>query len=339
MTIKIIAPETPCNRPLVSVIIPTLNEELYIEKVLIQLSEQTISRFLFEVIVVDGGSVDNTCLIVKSCMEKLDLNIQLLFNEKKISSSARNIGINFSSGEYVLFVDAHVFIPSNELIVNMLLSAHREEALVLGRSQPLNAPFLNGFQTVVARVRSSFFGHSTKSFIYSDYEGWVSPVSVGVMYRRSIFSVAGYFDESFDAAEDVEFNYRLELLGYQAYISPGFRILYYPRNTVSGLVKQMFRYGLGRARFVIKHYNGFRAEVLVPVFVVLVFTIFLLGFFSSISICLFSLFLYIVLFYFFGRKLSGIFQKVFAPLCLLIIHLGLAAGLLYGFGKQCFKRK
>lgn len=84
------------------------------------------------------------------------------------------------------------------------------------------------------------------------------------MYRRDVIEAAGGFDERFDAAEDLEFNYRLEKMGVRCYISPKLTVRYYPRSSLGALFRQMRRYGIGRARFLRKHPERFRIENAVP---------------------------------------------------------------------------
>lgn len=329
------------NLPFISVIIPARNEELFIERTLTQLEAQTYPKALMEVLIVDGKSTDRTIDIVHHWQKKARLNVKVFSNLKRVSSCARNIGIGAAKGHYILFIDAHVFIPSNSLVEDMASSALRHEAKVLGRSQPLTPPSLSDFQQIVAGVRNSSFGHSVTSYIYSDYEGWVSPVSIAVMYHRSVFQEVGFFDERFDAAEDVEFNYRLACNGYQAYISPLFKILYYPRKNLPSLIKQMFRYGVGRAKFTRKHQNGFHAELFAPIVVLIGFITMLFLAFDrqefpiviAISIvCYLAIFL--TLFKSFPKK----FHLLIAPALLLVIHIGLALGLLIGFVNILMKK-
>lgn len=328
------------NFPRITIIIPTLNEGSFIEQTLAQLNSQTYPKHLMEVLVIDGGSIDNTCETVYQWREAYKFPVQVIYNPKKISSCARNIGINIAQGEYILFIDAHVFIPSHKLVENMARSAIQQQAMILGRAQPLSAPMLNDFQMTVAGVRKSKLGHSTKSFIYSDYEGWVSPLSIGVMYHYTIFKEVGCFDENFDAAEDVEFNFRLEKRGYTAYISPDFKILYYPRKNLSGLVRQMFRYGLGRARFTQKHIKGFQLELIVPVVILVLFIIFALLTLHRNTVT-FSIFValisYVIVFLTLFRSCPKVIHSLMAPVCLLVIHIGLAAGLLTGIIEKTYK--
>lgn len=324
----------------ISIVIPVFNEASFIEQTLSQLDDQSYPKHLFEVFVVDGGSTDATCELVRRWMVSSRLNIKILYNPKRISSCARNLGIDAANGEYILFIDAHVFIPSVDLLTDMALAACEQKAMVLGRAQPLTPPILSGFQKMVADVRASKLGHSLKSYIYSDFEGWVSPVSVGVMYHRSLLDNAVRFDEGFDAAEDVEFNFRLESEGHRAYMSPDFKIFYYPRKNFSGLAKQMFRYGIGRARFTNKHFDGCQAELLGPIAVFLA-TLGSLAFVlvSGWSATLFAsgLAMYCIAMLVLFQPFARVKYLTLAPVCLVAIHMCLAVGLIFGT-LQCFMR-
>ena len=57
---------TDAETALVAIIIPTLNEEDHIEATLDALARQSLG-YCKEIIVVDGGSSDATCAIVRSC--------------------------------------------------------------------------------------------------------------------------------------------------------------------------------------------------------------------------------------------------------------------------------
>ncbi len=95
-----------------SIIIPAYNSEKYIEKNLMFLERQTSKNF--EVIVVDDGSTDNTFEVSKTCLEKFNIDHKVIRCEQnKGQSTARNIGINHSKGEYLLFLDSDDFAENN----------------------------------------------------------------------------------------------------------------------------------------------------------------------------------------------------------------------------------
>lgn len=96
----------------VSVIIPILNCEEYIEKCLISLEKQTLENI--EIICVDNGCEDQTCKIIKS-YQKSDTRIKLIQEPKKGAGNARNTGLSVAKGKYIVFLDADDWFESNML--------------------------------------------------------------------------------------------------------------------------------------------------------------------------------------------------------------------------------
>jgi glycosyltransferase involved in cell wall biosynthesis len=254
--------------PFITIVVPVKNEEQFIEATLKQLLSQDYSSDRFEILVVDGMSKDGTKDIVAR-LSPLHPQIKLVENPKGLSSAGRNIGFRMGRGDIFLVVDGHCYIPTNQLLKNIINSFEKSGAQCLGRPQPLDPPGLTTFQQAVALARGSRVGHSSNSFIYLSYEGFVSPVSVGAIYKKEVFDTIGYVDEDFDACEDVEFNYMVEKGGLKTYISPNLTIRYYPRKTLKELFNQMKRYGRGRFHFIKKHPETINFDMLVlPAFVI-----------------------------------------------------------------------
>jgi glycosyltransferase involved in cell wall biosynthesis len=86
--------------PLVSIIIPTYNYAKYISRAIDSALSQTYPNI--EVIVIDDGSTDETSSVVT----KYGRRLSYLRQENKGASSARNLGISVSHGEYIAFLDA-----------------------------------------------------------------------------------------------------------------------------------------------------------------------------------------------------------------------------------------
>ncbi len=86
--------------PLVSVIIPVFNRESFIKRAVKSVLNQTYWNF--ELIVVDDGSTDNTIKELKMYVD----NIKILYQPNKGVSSARNLGVKFSQGKYIAFLDS-----------------------------------------------------------------------------------------------------------------------------------------------------------------------------------------------------------------------------------------
>lgn len=93
----------------VSVIMPCYNQSMYLNKTLECLLRQT---YLFwECIVVDDGSTDNSFEIARSFAEQ-DSRIQVVTKNNGGSASARNLGLQLATGDYIQFLDADDLLDS-----------------------------------------------------------------------------------------------------------------------------------------------------------------------------------------------------------------------------------
>src|SRR5207244_2168104 len=94
-------------------------------------------------------------------------------------------------------------------------------------------------QRAIATARASRLGHHPASYIYSNVEQFVPPQSVAIAYRREVFERVGWFDETFDACEDVEFNHRVAKAGLRCWLTPRVQVRYQPRGSLGELFVQM----------------------------------------------------------------------------------------------------
>jgi glycosyltransferase involved in cell wall biosynthesis len=91
---------------MISIIIPTVNEENYIQKTLHQLSELKVETD-FEIIVSDGFSGDKTVELASSCAK--------VIRAEKGKSKQLNAGAKLASGDILFFVHADMYVPSGAL--------------------------------------------------------------------------------------------------------------------------------------------------------------------------------------------------------------------------------
>lgn len=98
--------------PLLSIIIPVYNTELYLQKCLDSILTQSYNDF--ELLLVDDGSKDKSGVI---CDEyaKRDIRVHVFHKENRGVSSARNMGIEKSKGEWLYFVDSDDILNPNTL--------------------------------------------------------------------------------------------------------------------------------------------------------------------------------------------------------------------------------
>ncbi len=93
-----------------SIIIPTLNEENYIGRLLDSIKNQRFKDY--EIIIVDSNSKDKTKHIAESFKK---LPIKFLTEKQKGIGQARNVGASIAKGNIFLFLDADVVLPSKFL--------------------------------------------------------------------------------------------------------------------------------------------------------------------------------------------------------------------------------
>ena len=136
------------------------------------------------------------------------------------SSAGRNVAARAARGDIILLIDGHCEIGNRRYLSDLADAFLRTGCDCVGRPQPLYITGASILQKAIAAARSSRLGHHPASHIYANREGFVPPQSVAVAYRREVFERIGYFDESFDACEDVEFNHRAARAGLTCYFTP-----------------------------------------------------------------------------------------------------------------------
>ena len=93
--------------PLISVIVPVYNVELYLKRCLDSIINQTYTNL--EIILINDGSPDNCGTICDEYKQKDD-RIIVIHQENQGPGIARNSGINLATGEYISFVDSDDYL-------------------------------------------------------------------------------------------------------------------------------------------------------------------------------------------------------------------------------------
>ena len=160
---------------MVAIIIPTLNEERFIECCLDSVRQQTYPFEQMDVMVVDGGSSDRTKEIVLMYCERFP-NVRLLDNPKRIQSAAFNLGVKNSRAPIIIRLDAHA--TYNEKYVELCskhLLEHQEYGNVGGVCKTL--PMRNTLMAEAnAILNKSMFGIGGAKFRIGTTASWrISP--------------------------------------------------------------------------------------------------------------------------------------------------------------------
>ncbi len=103
-----------------SVIMPTYNRVATLEKTLLSLEEQTLSKDLFEVVVVDDGSTDGTKEFLERYSNRGRLHLTYACKENEGQGIARNVGYQISDGHVL------VFLQDDTITTPTLLEEHKK---------------------------------------------------------------------------------------------------------------------------------------------------------------------------------------------------------------------
>jgi len=99
----------------ISVIIPYFDIQKELDICLKSLAEQSFSKDLYEVIIVDNASTKSPDLIIKKYKKRIKNIKKIKLNNNKGPGIARNIGIRKAKGFYIFFLDADDSLPTYSL--------------------------------------------------------------------------------------------------------------------------------------------------------------------------------------------------------------------------------
>ncbi len=169
-------------KPLVSVIIPVFNGEIFLEDAIKSVLNQNYDNL--ECIVVDDGSIDGSAAIAKK-----HERIIYLHQEHKNVATARNLGIQKASGEYLAFLDADDVWDINKLETQI---NYMEENPDIDYSITKHSLFLaEGLKDFPQWIRAHHSEEETIAYIPSS-----------LVVRRYAFEIVGDFDEGYQISDD-----------------------------------------------------------------------------------------------------------------------------------------
>lgn len=217
----------------VSVIVPLLNEEKYIEKCILSLIDQTYPKEKMEWIFIDGKSKDKTVEIIEKYKSNTDYPISLLLNEKHTTPYALNMAIDVAKGEYIIRLDAHAKYE-NDYIEKCVFYLQNTDADNVGGFAKTDAKGFVGKS--ISKMLSSKFGVGDSQFRTNGKSGYVDTVPFGA-FKREVFDRVGGFNTKLLRSEDNDLNARIRSSGGKIYLAEDISFTYYCRDTVSGILK------------------------------------------------------------------------------------------------------
>lgn len=184
------------DNTVVSIVIPCFNHAHYLHRALQSIYKQSYRNF--EIIVVDDGSIDETPEICAQYKE-----VKYLRVERVGLSAARNIGAQYSTGSFVVFLDADDILYPNALELNLYyFKLYPWAAFISGGHDRIddNGDIIESQEKVPLQK----IGDNYPDLLQGNYIG----MEATVMYRRDLFP-AFHFDTRLRACEDYDLNLRI----------------------------------------------------------------------------------------------------------------------------------
>lgn len=118
---------------MISIIMSVYNVEKYLEECLASIFNQSYKDF--ELIIINDGSTDNSLTIINKYLKKYS-NIVYLEQQNKGLSEARNLGLSFAKGEYILFIDSDDYIDK-EMFKIMIekIESNKSDMVIIGHTE------------------------------------------------------------------------------------------------------------------------------------------------------------------------------------------------------------
>lgn len=329
--------------PRVVSVVPTLNEEGHIERCLRSLIGQTFSPEFHRIIVVDGGSSDDTIsivsrLAVESEGESGPVIIQL-DNPQKYVPHARNIALEHcdENDEFVFEMNAHAYVEVDHLEkrINDLLSIEKQQTRKIagvGTRVEADERWSGLAGKWVEGALSSPLGHGGGQF--SPFVGrHQHRVPAFVIHRREALLDVNGWGEEWHTNQDSDLSMRLLKKGWELWRSDISSLKMAKRNSLRGFAKMMFRYGAWRGKSIWKHPKRANPLEFLPLL-----GLFIAGglaiLFSQESFWIYPLFTYASAIIVVGTmqtlKSRSASMIVGIPLSLLVMHTSFTIGLVLG---------
>lgn len=229
----------------ISVVIPTYNRRASLSRCLGAIEKQTLDRSLFEVIVVNDGSPDDTAGYLNNYISETGVNLVSVNKENEGPAMARNSAIGIARGGFVAFTDDDC-VP-HERWLEDLLEDFPDDPLCAG----LGGKILRLYDTLLSR----YIDEVTPLAHQIDEDEINFLVTANAMYRSSVLQQMDGFHTQITWAggEDPELSLRIIQNGYYLAITERALVNHDHRATLKGLYRTNINYGKGMKMIVQLH--------------------------------------------------------------------------------------
>lgn len=204
----------------VSIVIPNFNGIVYLEECLDSLRRQTEKDF--EILLVDNGSADGSISFVK---EKYPEVKCILLKKNYGFCKAVNTGIKRAKAPYVILLNNDTkaeadFVETMIADMEMHPGCFSSQAKLLQMHNPTLMD--DGGNYYCALGWAFAWGKDMPAVQYDEPRRIFAACAAAAIYRKSVFTEIGYFDEMHYAyLEDIDIGYRARIAGYENRYAPG----------------------------------------------------------------------------------------------------------------------
>lgn len=327
----------------VSLCVVARNEEKFLPRLLENFKLQTYNHESIEVVLIDSVSTDSTRKIMEEfkAENKEFRSVIVADNPKKVQASGWNLAISLSTGDVIIRIDAHSYIPEDFVQLNVCNIEKGE--FVSGGIRPCVTENETPWGKTLLAVENSLFGSSINKCRTGKKHEYVKTVFHGA-YRREVFSKAGLFNERLLRTEDNEMHYRIRKAGYKICLDPQIVSYQYARSNFKTMMKQKFENGrwigltLGVSPKCLAIYHFVPACFVIGIILTSIIAGIGIWQLSSLMWILYGLFA--ILNTIISIKNDGfLLPKLIMPILFLILHISYGVGTMVGLCRMPFIRK
>jgi succinoglycan biosynthesis protein ExoA len=210
-------------QPELSVLIAVRNEAQHLTSTLEGLCSQLDSGVVFETLIIDGMSTDETAQVVYRFERRLP-RLRLLYNPKVLAAAGWNLGLREAQARRVAILSGHAHLPPG-YFKTLLTALTTERVGVGGVAVPVG---VDNTSCLVAKAFSCRLGNGGAPFMKNSKAGPVETVAFGCYWRQALLDVGG-FDEQVVRGQDWDLNMRLRKAGGTLWLEPSVYVEYTTR--------------------------------------------------------------------------------------------------------------
>jgi len=229
--------------PLVTVIIPALNEESDIAGCIDAVGEQDYGAEHIQLVLVDSGSTDGTVAEASAAARRHAFaDVVLGHNTRRRTSISLNVGLDQAQGGYTGRVDARSRIEPAYVSTCVRLLKENGAIGVVGGAQVATARTSRHLDQGLARALRNRWATGLSRYRRGSASGPSDTVWMG-FFRTDELRALGGWSEAVALNEDYDLNERYRRAGYVVWFEHTLHSAYLPRQSLGLLARQYFYFG------------------------------------------------------------------------------------------------